>query len=111
MSFSEAINKAKVAETAVDGKAPNSRASPSSPPKTQSPVPVASQRGNGTTAASALASASAEDEDEDEDEDVTLRIPGSFDLENYDDDDDGGLAAGTDAVSVLGDLWRRMQLR
>ena len=104
MSFSEAINKAKAAETAVGGeKVPNSRASPS-PPKTQSPVLVASQRGNGTAAASA----SAEDEDEDEDEDMTLRIPGSFDIENY---DDGGVAMGTDAVGMLGDLWRRMQLR
>ena len=109
MSFSEAINKAKAAEIAVGEKTPNSRASPS-PPKTQSPVPVASQPSNGTTAASASTSASAEDEDEDEeeDEDVTLRIPGSFDLENY---DDGGVAGGIDAVSVLGDLWRRMQLR
>lgn len=108
MSFSEAINKAKAAETAVGGeKTPNSRASPS-PPKTQSPVPVASQGGNGTIAASASESASAEDEDEDEYEDMALRIPGSFDIEDY---DDGGVAMGTDTVSVLGDLWRRMQLR
>jgi hypothetical protein len=100
ISFREAINKAKAAETAVGEKAPNSRASPS-PPKTQSPVPVASQRSNGPTAASAS------DEDEDEDVDVTLRIPGSFDVEDY----DGDVAMGTDIVSVLGDLWRRMQLR
>jgi hypothetical protein len=60
---------------------------------------MASQRGNDSTAASA------EDEDEDEDEDMTLGIPGSFDVENY------GVATGADAVSVLGDLWRRMQLR
>lgn len=101
MSFTEAINKAKAAETAVGEKAPNPRTNPS-PPKTQSPVPVASHRGNRTTAASA------EDEDEDEDEDITMRIPGSFDVEDY---DDGGVAMGADAISVLGDLWRRMQLR
>jgi hypothetical protein len=100
MPFSEAIIKAKAAETAVGDRAPNSRASPS-PPKTQAPIPVASQHGNGSTAASA------EDEDEDEDEDMTLRIPGSFDVEDY---GDGGVA-GADAVSVLENLWRRMQLR
>jgi hypothetical protein len=60
MPFSEAINKAKAAETAVGEKAPDSGASPS-PPKTQSPVHVGSQRSNGSTAASA------KDEDEDED--------------------------------------------
>jgi hypothetical protein len=101
MSFSEAINKAKAAETAVGEKAPNSRAG-HSPPKTPAPIPVASQRGNGSTAPSA------EDEDEDEEEDITMRIPGSFDVEDY---DDGGVAMGADTISVLGDLWRRMQLR
>jgi hypothetical protein len=94
MPFSEAINKAKAADTAVGDKAPNSRANPS-PPVPQSPV-HGSQRGNDSTAASA------EDEDEDKDEDMTLGIPGSFDVEN------NGVATGADAVSVLGDLWRRM---
>lgn len=99
MSFAEAINKAKAAEAAVVGETtPNSRVSPS-PPKT----PVTSQRGN-----DGMTAASASDEDEDEDEDITLRIPGSFDIEDY---DDGGAAIGTDAVSMLADLWRRMQLR
>lgn len=89
MSFSEAINRTKAAaETPVGEKAT---------PMTQSrfsPVPVASAQ---------------EDEDEEEDG-VTLRIPGSFDVEDY---DDGGvvMGTGTDAVGVLGDLWRRMQLR
>ena len=106
MSLSEAINKVKAAETTVVGeKAPNSRASPS-PLKTQSPVSVTSQPSNGTTAASG----SAEDEDEDEDEDMTLRIPGSFDVEDYD-DGGVGMGTGTDAITMLGDLWRRMQLR
>ena len=99
VSFSEAINKAKAAEAALGEKAPNSKESPS-PPKTQSPVqPVASRLGTATSTG---------DEDEDEDEDMTLRIPGSFDLPDY---DDGGDAGGTDVINVLGDLWRRMQLR
>lgn len=99
MSFSEAINKAKAAETAVGKKAPNSRATPSLP-RTQSPEPVASQRGNGMT--------EEDDGDEGEDEDIKLRIPGSFDLGEV---DDGDYTAGIDAISVLGDLWQRMQLR
>ena len=99
MSFSEVINKAKAAEMDVGEKAPNSGASPT-PPKTQSPVLVASQRGDGSTAAS--------DGEEDEDEDMTKRIPGSFNVEDY---GDGGVAMGGDAVSVLENLWRRMQLR
>jgi len=101
MSFSEAINKAKAAQIAGgEEKAPaNSKASPSPPTTSQSPVPVASP-------------AEDEVEDEDEDEDVTLRIPGSFDLgDDDDDDDDGDGAAGIDAIRMLADLWRRMQLR
>lgn len=99
MSFSDVINKAKAAETAVGEKAPNSRATPSLP-RTQSPEPVASQRGNGMT--------DEDDEDEGEDEDMKLRIPGSFDLGEV---DDGDYTSGIDAISVLGNLWQRMQLR
>jgi len=99
MSFTEAIKARAAAE-----KSPNSRASPSLP-KTQSPVPVVSQRGNDAVGA--------EDEDEDEDEDMTMRIPGSFDLEDYEDADGaaGSNAEPFDAIGALGDLWRRMQLR
>ena len=55
------------------------------------------------------------EDDEDEDEDAMLRIPGSFDFESYGGGGNGG-AAGTiedpyDAVTVLGNLWQRMQLR
>jgi hypothetical protein len=96
MSFTEVINKASASTTE---KSRNSRASPS-PPKTQSPVPVASQRANNMT--------SAADEDEDEDEYMTLRIPGSFGLANYEDAD--AAVEPFDGVGVLGDLWRRMQM-
>jgi hypothetical protein len=115
-SLSDFVNKAKAAtdETAsvTPGKAQqqdgsNSRTTAPSPPanrKTQSsPVLITSHRGD-------VAAADDDDEDEDEDEDITSRIPGSFDLGRR------GGATGTveddpyDVVSVLGNLWRRMQL-
>ena len=52
------------------------------------------------------------DEDEEEDEEVELRVPGSFEFE---DRDSGAARAGAvdsfDAVGMLGNLWRRMQVR
>ena len=59
-----------------------------------------------------------EEEDEEEDEESELRMPGSFDLGNS-----GAAAPATgaaggpatvdplDVVGVLGNVWRRMQLR
>lgn len=115
MSFSEAINKAKAAtDQTVSGKAqldaPNSPRTTPSPPKTQLPaIKKTSHRATGSDATS-------EDEDEDENEDVMLRrIPGSFDFESHGGGSNGD-AAGTamdpyDAVTMLGNLWQRMQLR
>jgi len=97
MSFSDALNKAKAkaaaeTEEAREGDAP---------------------RAQTTTAASQPRNMEEEEEDEEEEE---LRIPGSFDF-----GDQGGGAgretpgAGTvdpfDAVSMLANLWRRMQVR
>jgi len=96
MSFSEAINKAKAsAEAEKKGDAPRAQTNPAAfePRKTEE-----------------------EEEEEDDEEEVELRIPGSFSFENV----GGGAApaaggAGTDdpfdAVGMLGNLWRRMQLR
>jgi hypothetical protein len=116
MSFSDTINRAKAATDESAAKAqqqdgPNSRTTTPSPPKkTQSwPAQMASHRGGSSDAAAA----EDEDEDEDEEEDIALRIPGSFDLEGS----GGGGAASTveddpyNVVNVLGNLWRRMQLR
>jgi hypothetical protein len=51
-------------------------------------------------------------DERDKDEEVELRMPGSFDFENH---DSGVARAGTvdplDAVGMLGNLWRRMQVR
>jgi len=97
MSFSDALNKAKAkaaaeTEEAREGDAP---------------------RAQTTTAASQPRSMEEDEEDEEEEE---LRIPGSFDF-----GDQGGGAgretpgAGTvdpfDAVGMLANLWRRMQVR
>jgi len=93
MSFSDALNKAKAeTEEAREGDAP---------------------RAQTTAAASQPRNMEEEEEDEEEEE---LRIPGSFDF-----GDQGGGAgretpgAGTvdpfDAVSMLANLWRRMQVR
>jgi hypothetical protein len=52
------------------------------------------------------------DEDDEEDEEVELRMPGSFEFEDH---NSGAARAGTvdafDAVCMLGNLWRRMQVR
>lgn len=104
MSFSDAINRAKAASDETAAATEKARldipmAIPS-PPKTQ-------PRGAGAGGNDAAVA-----DDEDEDEDVMLRrIPGSFDFEG---DGDGGGAGAIedpyDAVAVLGNLWRRMQL-
>ena len=98
MSFSEAINKAKTsAKAEKNGDAPRAQSDPTAfrPRKMEE-----------------------EDEDEDEDDEVELRIPGSFSFENVGGgaaQDAGGAGAADlgsfDAVGMLGDLWRRMQLR
>jgi serine/threonine protein kinase len=96
MSFSEAINKAKAsAEAEKKADAPRAQTNPAAfePRKTEE-----------------------EEEEEDEEEEVELRIPGSFSFENV----GGGAARGAggagtddpfDAVGMLGNLWRRMQMR
>jgi hypothetical protein len=96
MSFSEAINKAKTsAEAEKNGDAPRAQASPAAfePRKVEE-----------------------EEEEEDDDEEVELRIPGSFSFENVGGGaaqaaGDAGTADAIDAVGLLGNLWRRMQLR
>ena len=97
MSFSDALNKAKAkaaAETkeAREGDAPCAQ----------------------TTAASQLRNT--EEDEKDDDEEEELHMPGSFDFG----DQGGGAARETpgastvdpfDAVGVLANLWRRMQVR
>ena len=102
MSFSDALNKAKAAsetEKARGGVAPA--------PRTQA-----------TTTAAAMSQPRnmQEDEEDEEEEEVELRMPGSFDFGDH----GGGVVRETpgadtvdpfDAVGVLGNLWRRMQVR
>jgi len=98
MSFSDALNKAKAkaaaeTEEAREGNAP---------------------RAQTTTTASQPRNMEEDEEDEEEEE---LRMPGSFDFG----DQGGGAAAGEtpgagtvdpfDAVGMLSNLWRRMQVR
>ena len=95
MSFSDALNKAKAAAAAETEKA---REGNDAPPRGQ------------TTPASQPRKTEADEEEEEEEEEVELRIPGSFDFG----DRGRGVAAGEtpfDAVDMLGNLWRRMQLR
>ena len=117
ISFSEAINRTKgatnqtAAEKAQPG-GPNSSSATPTPPKLLSPPAqtTAPQRGNGNGAAAA-----AEDDNEDTHVDVTRRIPGSFDFGNYGTGSNGNaggnIADPYDAVTVLGNLWQRMQLK
>jgi len=96
MSFSDAFNKAK-AKAAAEAE----EAREGDPPRAQ------------TTTASQPLNMEEGEEDEEEEE---LRMPGSFDF-----GDQGGGAAGEtpgadtvdpfDAVSMLGNLWWRMQVR
>jgi calcium/calmodulin-dependent protein kinase I len=102
MSFSDALNKAKAAaetEKARGGDAPALRV--------QATAAAASQPRN-----------TQEDEEDDEEEGVELRMPGSFDFGVVDHGAGGARetpGAETvdpfDAVGVLGNLWRRMQVR
>ena len=81
------------------------------PSKTQHAV---LQRDNekGSNAHAAAGRRAGEDEDGDEDEEVELLMPGSSDFEDH---DSGAARAGAvdsfDAVGMLGNLWRRMQVR
>jgi UDP-N-acetylmuramyl tripeptide synthase len=99
MSFSEAIAKAKAAAEAENLKKEDA-------PRAQ-------------TSSTAFEPRKAEEEeDEEDDEEFELRMPGSFDLGNS-----GAAAPATgaaggpatvdplDVVGVLGNVWRRMQLR
>ena len=118
MSFSNAIKKAKVAPTATakadkvwDEGGQQAQATTFQPSKTQHVVP---QRDNekGGEAHVASERRAERDEGEEEGEEVELHMPGSFEFEDH----DGGAArAGTvdrfDAVGMLGNLWRRMQVR
>jgi len=95
MSFSDALNKAKTKAAAAETE--KAREGDDAPPRAQ------------TTSASQPQKTEADEDDEEEDE-VELRIPGSFDFG----DRGRGVAAGEtpfDAVDMLGNLWRRMQLR
>ena len=80
------------------------------PSKTQHVVP---QRDNekGGEAHVAFERRAERDEDGEEGEEAELRMPGSFEFEGH---DSGAARAGTvdpfDAVSMLGNLWRHMQL-
>ena len=118
MSFSDAIKRAKVpaAATAEAGKVRDegrqqAQATTSQPSKTQHVVPRRDNEKGGEAHVASERRASG-DEDEEEDEEDELRMPGSFDFENH---DSGATRAGTvdsfDAVGMLGNLWRRMQVR
>jgi hypothetical protein len=110
MSFSDAINKAKASASAE--KKGDASASASAEKKGDVP------RAQTDPAAFQPRKAEAEEDDDDDDEGVELRIPGSF---SFEDVGGGGAAAGGaggagtddpfDAVGMLGNLWRRMQLR
>jgi hypothetical protein len=100
MSFSNALNKAKAA--AETEKAREGDAAPRTQTTAMAPQPRNAQ----------------EDEEDEEEEGVELRMPGSFDF-GFTDHGAGGAretpGAETtdpfDAVGVLGNLWRRMQVR
>jgi hypothetical protein len=95
MSFSDALNKAKTAAETEKAREGGARA---------------------TTAAASRPRNTQEDEEDGEEEEVELRMPGSFAFGDH----GGGGARRTpgadtvdpfDAVGVLGNLWRRMQVR
>jgi hypothetical protein len=118
MSFSDAIKKAKVAAAATaeadkvrDEGGQQAQATTSQPSKMQHVV-LRRDNEKGGEAHVASERRVEGDEDEGEDEEVELRILGSFDFENH---DSGATRAGAvdsfDAVGMLGNLWRRMQVR
>jgi hypothetical protein len=120
MSFSDTIKKAKVAAAATaeadkvrdeGGQQAQAHATTFQPSKTPQVVPQRDDKKGGEAYVASERRAS-EDEDEEEDEEVELRMPGSFDFENH---DSGAARVGTtdllDAVGMLGNLWRRMQVR
>jgi hypothetical protein len=81
------------------------------PSKTQHAVP---QRDNekGSDAHAVAGRRAGEDEVEDEDEEVEPPMPGSFDFEDHDTDAArAGIVDPFDAVGMLGNLWRRRQVR
>jgi calcium/calmodulin-dependent protein kinase I len=101
MSFSDALNKAKAAAEAEKARGRDALA-----PRVQA------------TAAASQPRNTQEDEEDDEEEGVELRMPGSFDFGVVDHGAGGARetpGAETvdpfDAVGVLGNLWRRMQVR
>jgi calcium/calmodulin-dependent protein kinase I len=120
MSFSDAIKKAKVAAAATaeadkvrDEGGQQAQATTSQPIKTQHVVPRRDNEKGGEAHVASERRAEG-DEDEEEDEEVELRIPGSFDFENHDSGAArarAGAVDSFDAVGMLGNLWRRMQVR
>ena len=120
MSFSDTIKKAKVAAAAAatveadkvrDECGQQAQATTFQPSKTQQVVPRRDNEMGGEAHVASERHAEGE-EDEEEDEEVELRMPGSFDFANH---DSGAARVGTvdpfDAVGMLGNLWRRMQVR
>jgi hypothetical protein len=117
MSFSDTIKRAKVAAATAeadkvrDGGGQQAQATTFQPSKTQHVVP---RRDNekGGEAHVASERRTEEEEDEEEDEEVELHMPGWFQFEDH---DTGAARVGTvdrfDAVGMLGNLWRRMQVR
>jgi hypothetical protein len=114
MSFSDIIKKAKVAAAATaeadkvrDEGGQQAQATTFQPTKTQHVVPRRDNEKGGEAHV-----ASERRVEGDEDEEVELRMPGSFDFEDH---DSGAVRARTvdpfDTVGILGNLWRRMQVR
>ena len=112
MSFSDPVKEVKATfaataetENAPDVDAKSAQATVFQPHETQHAVPQ-----NDTDQGGDVHVAAEKRSDED-DEEVELRMPGSFDFGN----NDGGVAGAApvdpfDAVSMLGNLWRHMQL-
>jgi len=118
MSFPDAIKKAKVAATATaeankvrDEGGQQAQATTFQPSKTQHVVPRRDNENGGSAHVASERRAEGE-EVEEEVEEVEVRMPGSFEFEDH---NTGAAHAGTvdpfDAVGMLGNLWRRMQVR
>ena len=110
--------RAKVAATATaeadkvrDEGGRQAQATTFQPSKTQHVVPRRDNEKGGEAHVASERCAEG-NEDEEEDNEVELRVPVSFQFEDH---DSGAARAGTvdafDAVGMLGNLWRRMQVR
>jgi hypothetical protein len=116
--ISDAIKKAKVtaAATAEADKGrmrvgQQAQAMTFQPSKTQHVVPRRDNEKGGEAHVASERRAE-RDKDEEADEEAELRMPGSFEFEDH---DTGAERASNvdpfDAVGMLGNLWRRMQVR